>query len=212
MKKFIFITCFFIYHILPAQNKNYPFEKWDEQTKKDAATAENTSYLNNKEKEIIYLLNLVRINPKLFWETYAQKYITENKLEKNSYAKSLKEDLFKTKTLKYLIPDSDLQKMSEELSFSQEKSGKTGHEKFDERFKKLPRKFKDSSVSESVYYGTFEADHVVMIWLIDDGVKGTEHRNEILNPKNKFVGVSIKSHKKEKNVVVVNYANQTYWE
>lgn len=212
MKKIIFIASILIYNILPAQNKNYPFEKWDEQTKKDAATAQSTDYLNNKEKEIVYLLNLVRNNPKLFWETYAQNYISENKLEKNSYTKSLKEDLFALKTIKYLIPDADLQKMSEELALSQEKSGKTGYGNFNERFKKLPRKFKDSVIAENVYYGTFEAEQVVMIWLIDNGEKGTPHRTEILNPKNKFIGVSIKTHKKEKNVVVMDLANQTYWE
>lgn len=195
-----------------AQDKKYPFEKWDEQVKKEAATAENTTYIGNKEKELVFLINLVRNNPKLYWETYAQKYIDENNIDNNSFLKSLKKELYEAKTVQYLIPDVDLQKMSDELALSQEKNGKAGHDKFNERIEKLPVKFKNSRIAENLYYGPFEPEHVIMSWLIDDGVNGVEHRKAILNPRNKFIGITVKPHKKQKNVVVMDFANQSYWE
>ena len=52
----------------PSRQADYP--EWNEPAYLAANSAQNEDYLTDKEKKVYYYLNLVRMNPKLFADTY----------------------------------------------------------------------------------------------------------------------------------------------
>lgn len=104
---FLFLDLLFLFdNKLYSQEEKYTFSKWDDVTKNKANTAKNFNYLSEKEKKIIYLMNLARMNGSLFAETFVQEYIDnpENGVEINEYVLSLINDLKKIKKLVPLYP------------------------------------------------------------------------------------------------------------
>ena len=66
----------------------------------------------------------------------------------------------------------------------------------------------ESIAGENISYGPFTAGewHVIQL-LIDDGDLSRGHRNVILNPKYRVIGVSCGSHTTYDTVCVINYAS-----
>src|SRR5690348_6649479 len=93
----------------------YPFNKW----KPDVlakARAFDSSYLTHEETQVVFYMNLVRINPQLFCDTYLQKYMDDEtrghkdslRTVHNSYFVSLKRDLGKIKSMRPLTTIKEL--------------------------------------------------------------------------------------------------------
>ena len=49
----------------------------------------------------------------------------------------------------------------------------------------------NNGIAENIYYMTGSARELVMAWIIDDGVAGRPHRNNIFNPRYRFIGVAL---------------------
>ena len=202
MKRLVY-TLFFLFAMLRifAQN-NYPFNKWDEKTLQKAQSYNENVKISNLEKQIIYYTNLARLNPKLFAQTYVQKYIDENEIV-NNYAKSLIRDLNKVKKLDVLTYSEDLYYCAKAHAESNGKKGLEGHQNYNARFKKYASQYAYSG--ENCDYGNDDALDVVMSLLIDEDVPGTGHRFNMLNKSYKFIGVAYAPHKKLIHNVVIDF-------
>jgi hypothetical protein len=167
---------------------------WPENIIESANTANNEPGLTSDEKQVIFYVNLVRLDPKLFSETYLKKYLDSTRT-KNSYTKSLKQTLENSASMDALEPKNDLHKIAKTHAVKYGKEGKTGHGNFDERFKEVESKYQHS-VGENCDYGSNSPLETVMRLLIDDGVRSLGHRKNILNPQYNSIGVSIQPHKR----------------
>lgn len=170
-----------------------PFEESDftEQEKKSANTAESVTYMNEKEKQVIYFLNLCRINPQKFLNKYidGSDYVLLYKAElekKPQYYSSLKSALKKLKPLSVMNPDKKMYEEAACLAKEQAKSGQIGHKR---------KRCKESYTAENCTYGNHEALDIVIAMLIDLDVPSYGHRKTMLE-KYTLVGVSIQDHKK----------------
>jgi uncharacterized protein YkwD len=63
-------------------------------------------------------------------------------------------------------------------------------------------------IAEALDYGSVDGFEVVMAFLIDDGLKTRPHRNALLNPRFKRIGVGIGHHSEYKTVVSVVFAGE----
>lgn len=167
---------------------------WDVKTLEKANTAKNISYLTTEEKKVIQYCNLVRLNPKLFLETFVKEYLDSTK-ENNNYTRSLIKTLRSAKSTDLLYPSEKLYSLSKEHAIDFGKKGKTGHGDFDKRFMKFTQEC-DCAVGENCDYGSNNALDIVMSLLIDNDVPDFGHRENILDSAYKNISVSIQEHKK----------------
>ena len=192
----VFISTSFI----TSQNEKYPFAKWDEKTLQKAQAYTNDDIGSDNEKQMIYYCNLARLNPKLFAQTYVQKYLDENNLE-SSWTKSLLRDLNKFKKMDVLHYDKSLYNCAKAHAESNGKKGLEGHQNYNQRFKKYASQFAYNG--ENCDYGNENALDVVMSLLIDEDVPGAGHRMNILDKNFKYIGVAYAKHKKHEHNVVM---------
>lgn len=188
MKHLVYILLFLSAPLF-AQEKA---KTWDAQTLAKANTAKNEKYLSKKEKEVIFYMNLVRLNPKLFGETYLKNYL-DSTGENSTYTKSLIKQLPKQRSMDVLVPAKDLWELSKAHATKFGKEGKVGHGSYDQRIKTLREKY--SGMGENCDYGNERAIDIVMSLLIDEDVKSLGHRANILRVAYKYVGTSIQPHK-----------------
>lgn len=181
-----------------AQNKKL-LQKWSKEDLERANTAKDVNYLSEEEKNVIFLINLARLNGELFTETFLDDFIKKNRRnKKSSYIKSLYKDLKRIKNIPPLIPYKKLYETAKHHALDMGKTGKIGHNssdgtKFSTRLRKHAR---GSFIAENCSYGYSDALGIVMQLLIDENTPSLGHRKNILNPKYKSVGVSIEKHKR----------------
>ncbi len=176
--------------------KVYPYEKWKPEEIALASNFSKVTYMDSTEKEILYYINLARINPKLFCATYLQEYIDLKQLDRsNSYLKSLIANLNDCKPRNQLYPDSNLHEMAINHAHSMGEKGLIGHNGFENRAKKyLNGKF--GMTGENCDYGNEYAIDIFMSLLIDQDVPSLGHRFNLLTYDFTSVGISIQPHKK----------------
>jgi uncharacterized protein YkwD len=167
---------------------------WSQAILQKANTAKDVTFLNSKEKEVVFYLNLVRLDPKLFSESYLKKYVDSTKIQTN-YTRSLKKTLEKTTPMEALVPQGDLSQIAKTHAIKSGKESKTGHGNFTERIKKAEAGY-SGYMGENCDYGDHSALEIVMRLLIDEGIKDLGHRENILDPKYFNVGLSIQPHKR----------------
>jgi hypothetical protein len=176
--------------------ESYCFPDWDKPQYLIANTAKNAQYFTEDEKDIIYLMNMVRINPKLFKETFLKQYLKNG--PSTEAERSLVKYLEKLQPVSLLYPSEKLFQSSEFHAKDMGNTGLDGHNSSDKTSfeKRLDRYMKSSVMGENCEYGSSDPIHVVMQLLIDDGIPDYGHRLNILSPEFVFVGTSKKPHKK----------------
>jgi uncharacterized protein YkwD len=170
---------------------------------KKANTAKEISYLLPEEKSVIFYLNVLRSDPKFFLEHYLQQYLDSTK-ENDPYTKTLIKTLANTERMILLQPQKDLSLIAKTHAIKCGKDGIVGHGNFKERFHSVNDKYK-GNVAENCDYGNHSALQIVMVLLIDEGIKDLGHRKNILNPRYKNVGISIQPHKRYKQNCVMDF-------
>ena len=187
-------------------SSRYPFSKWTPDVLKAASTAENISTLSVVEKKVVLLMNLARMNGKLFRQTYAQFYWDDQDTVdyKDRYVSTLIDELEKLPKLPPLQWDPTLYESARIHATEMGASGKTGHANFSKRMAAANKKFGVSG--ENCYYGESDALEIVMDLLIDEGVYDFGHRRNILDKEFSFVGVSIQPHKEFEYNCVQDFA------
>lgn len=162
-----------------------------------ANTGKSLNSLTTREKKVILLINLARMNGELFVENYLNEYVKKNKVRKNKYYKSLVNTLNQQASLPALQPQNDL--IEESINHAKELgySGKIGHRSrnlsFAERMSRFNDKYK--KVKEVNQYGDLDALSIVVHLLIDDDKKSLIQRKKILNKEAKYIGVGCRAHK-----------------
>jgi hypothetical protein len=169
-------------------------KKWSDLVLNSANTAKDIDFFDAKEKEVVLYLNLVRIDPKLFSETFLKQYLDAAQIH-SSYSRSLQKTLEKTIPMEALIPEHDLFVIAREHAIKSGQQNKTGHGDFAKRIKKVESKY-PHYIGENCDYGQHSALDIVMRLLIDEGIKNLGHRKNILNSQYHYVGVSIQPHKR----------------
>ena len=175
--------------------------EWNKKEYSECNTAIDVNYLSADEKEIIYILNLVRLYPLLFLNTVIAKYPTisdKDYLQKDKYYyRSLKKVLSEMAPQKLL----EFNKLCYESAFCHAvesgKKGYTGHNRLNKTCED-----KRHYMGECCDYGNSEPLEIVLSLLIDEGVPSLGHRKILLGIYTK-IGLSIKPHKKfETNTVI----------
>lgn len=205
MKKALILLLFLL--SISSYGQTGIWEQWDPETVAKANTASETDYLSEEEKKVIFFMNLARIDGPLFAETLLSEYVKTNRVENNSYLKSLYKDLRKTHSLDPLIPEEDLTAIAQGHATKSGKTGHVGHKDFEKRFKPLMGN-PYNNVGENCSYGYSDAIDIVMSLLIDDGVKGVGHRVNTLKPEFNSVGVAIREHKSYRFNCVIDFGRK----
>ena len=178
-------------------------EKWNELKYNACNTAVVSSYMSRKEKEVIYILNLVRTNPALFANTVLKKYPSVSEKDYLTddvyYYKSLVDTLLTLKPQQLFYPDEKCWRSAQCHAYSSGLSGYIGHQR-----KTKICKIKKNYQGECCDYGNADPLDIVLSLLIDEGVPSLGHRYLLLNSYSK-AGVSIQPHKKYGTNTVIDF-------
>lgn len=202
MKLLIILSLFF--------NTNAPtsFSKAEQEK---CNTAKDASYLNQIEKDVIYYINLVRLNPQKFEKSILSPYLKENPEYSRKHSKSLIRDLKKEKTKAILAPTKKLYDFANHHAKTTGKKGRVGHKSvkgknYEARSKHLLDSY--TYVGENIHYGANNALEIVIDLLVDDGVKDKGHRENILFSEFRYCSASLQPHKKYKYNCVMDFGGK----
>lgn len=167
---------------------------WNDKKYSVCNTAANCTYLSKDEKEVVYILNLVRVNPALFAKTVLVPYPSvsgDGYLAADSfYFISLLNTLQTMEPLGVLYPDYQCFESAKHHATASGMSGYVGHER-----KTKTSKAKKYYDGECCDYGHTTPLDIVLALLIDEGIPSLGHRDVFLSNYSK-IGVSIQPHKK----------------
>lgn len=213
MKKTISILLFLniSYLILGQISINgYHFSAWTAQEIAAANTAADIDYLSEPEKQVILVVNLVRMNPIKFDSTFVKKYLESN--ENDSYTKSLQKDLRNLSPVPPLAVHKKLFESASNHANALGRSGKTGHNSpngasMDARFEHFLKGLKYSMYAENIHYAEGRTPvEIVMDLLIDTGIESLGHRKNIFDKDARFIGVAMRPHKVYGTCTVQDFA------
>lgn len=205
---FILILALWLLSPLSSFAQSDIFKLWPDSTLAKANSAASVEYMNEEEKQAVYYINLVRINPPLFAQTFLSDYVKEKDIKKDKQVKGLIDELESTSKMGYLNPNKKLADFARAHATDMGASGRTGHnsssgEDFRKRIEPLKASF--SAINENCNYGNEGGIDAVIDLLIDRNVPNLGHRRNILDPEMELVGVAIEPHKKWRFNCVQNF-------
>ncbi len=176
-----------IYNPLAVFSKEWRVDKYQA-----CNTAKGIKYFTSSEKEIVQILNMVRLNPVLFLNSVilnpASPYY-KYPAARNHYDETLITTLQKLQpNSKLLIPNEDAFISAKCHAVTSGKIGYVGHDR------------KNSNCKEDFYgeccsYGFSDAMSIVMALIFDYNVPSLGHREICLSTTYSSIGVSIQPHK-----------------
>ena len=188
-------------------NSSSPLSKfsseWNDSKYLKCNTASGTTYMSANEKQVIYILNLLRANPRLFANTVVKKYPEyshNGNLRKVSEFKSFLKTLQNTDPLPLLNPDALCYASAQCHAASAGRRGYVGHDR-----KEATCRSKQHFNGECCEYGHDDALDILMTLLIDQNVPSLPHRKICLGPY-KAVGISIQPHKSYRYNSVLDFS------
>jgi uncharacterized protein YkwD len=176
--------------------------KWNNARYKVCNTAENARYMTESERQLIYLLNLARMNPKLFCESVVKKGSSISSFldpESKQYFQTLVTTLDTLKPLNILYPDSLCYVSAHCHALTSGKRGYVGHDRLSPQCKRN-RHF----TGECCNYGSDNPLEILLVLLQDKGVPSLGHREICLGAYTKL-GVSIQYHEKYGHDAVLDF-------
>lgn len=204
---FFIAVAFFLAGRLQAQTGTSPLSvyspEWNGSAYEKCNTAAAVTYMSAKEKEVIYILNLVRAYPALFAKTVLEAYPEKsgNPGLRNDayYYQSLQNLLRKMKPLSPLEPDNRCYTSASCHALHSGLKGYIGHTRQSPDCKK-----KQYYMGECCDYGNSTALDIVLSLLIDQGVPSLDHRTVCLYNFT-VIGVSVQPHKKYGTNAVLDF-------
>lgn len=206
MKSIVFFLFTILLSNISVSSQESAWDQWDPEVINKLFTSRDIPYMSEEEQKVVLFMNMARHDGALFAETFVKDYVEEMQIEKNSYLRSLYRDLKKAEGLTPLIPREDLSSVAQGHAVKSGKSGHVGHRDMDKRFAPL-RGNPYYGWAENCSYGYEDALSIVIILLIDDGIKNLGHRKNILNESYNSVGVAIRPHKKYRVNCVIDFGN-----
>jgi hypothetical protein len=193
----------------PVDSKNLINKKWPPALVDKIWQQSDIPYFKSEEKNTLFYINLVRVNPKLFYDTFVYHFRDSLIVKNPTFLVSLKTDLYKTPPMAPLQADITLFEVAKNHAIQMGQTGKVGHtsiygDSYQTRMDALTRKHK--KLLEACQYGYSRGLYVVIDLLIDDGVANLGHRKALLNEQAKYVGVSMQSHRKYGTNTVIELA------
>ncbi len=158
---------------------------------RNAFTAMDAKYLTKIERDIIHVINLMRLDPPGFAEKVVKSYpelLGNPEKRKSSYYQSLLKDLAAASPLPPLKPDEALFVAARCHAIQSGITGYVGHQR---------SKSCDGTLiyhAECCQYGWNDALHVVMSLLIDENIPNLGHRKILLTGFT-HIGVGTRPHK-----------------
>ena len=168
-----------------------------------AFTALNARYLTRTERDIIHVLNLMRLEPPGFAEKVVKSYpdqAGDPDMRRSSYYKSLLRDLAAASPLPVLKPDEALFNYARCHATRSGLTGYVGHTR------SKPCEETPIYGGECCQYGMEDALGVVMELLIDQNIPDLGHR-KILMTGFTYIGVAMRPHKTYRVNTVLDLAN-----
>ena len=166
-------------------------EEWNALDYEKCNTAKDLKYLTTTERDVIWIINMVRLNPKLFINTVLlnpKSPVYKTIKQRNFYYNSLIDNL---KTLvpddSPLMPDTDLFLTAKCHAYESGKIGYVGHDR------KSNICVKDF-YGECCYYGLNDPFDIVISLLIDEKIRDLGHRKIMLSNRYGLIGVSLQPH------------------
>ena len=166
--------------------------EWNDPKFLKCNTAVNVTYLTGEEKKLIYILNLLRADPKLFANTVVAKYpdyVNRPLLKTIPEYQSLLDTLRVIRSLPLLYPDSLCFESAKCHAISSGQKAYVGHERQTDECRA-----KKHHQGECCQYGYHEALAIVMALIIDQNVSSLGHRFLCLSNYGR-IGLSIQPHK-----------------
>jgi hypothetical protein len=165
--------------------------EWNKLEYNNCNTAKDLAYLSSIERDVIWILNMARLNPVLFLNSVLlnpKSEVFKTPKARSYYYNSLVEDLkILTPNQTPLFPDSNLFLSANCHAFESGKSGYVGHDRKKNSCKK-------GFYGECCYYGLEDAFIVVISLLIDEKIRSLGHRKIMLSNEYSLIGVSLQPH------------------
>lgn len=149
--------------------------------------------LSHEEREAVYWINYVRKHPQKFSKEVLNPFLSQFPEVKNSYSKSLLEELQNSISLQYILPAEKLNTVAFKHAKDLGSKGasishsSTNGDSFQKRMQKAGLV---NCIVENVFEGRNDALQSIIFLLIDNGVKSLGHRKNILAPDSRFIGIS----------------------
>ena len=179
------------------------FDKsWNDAAYASCNTAADAAFMNDKEKELIYILNLARRYPAQFANTVLRQYPAYSnnaRLAKTDHYQSLMRTMRLLPQSTLLYPDGLCYASAQCHAASAGDKGYVGHDRISAGCKKQVH-----FQGECCDYGHGEPLDIVMALLIDEGVSNLGHRLICFSTYNK-IGVSIAPHKEYGENAVLDF-------
>ncbi len=169
-------------------------------------TGAGIQVLSENEKGVILYINMARCYPKYFYDSILCPYIDSAKTNKKTkFYKTLKTDLYKTKSLKPLTFNAAIYPITKAFAKDMGRHGKTGH--VNSKRETLADRHSGVAVcGENCSYGFDKPLDIVFQLILDEGIASFGHRKNILDPDYRTVAVSIHKHKKLDWNCVIDFA------
>lgn len=171
-----------------------------------ANTAKDVPYLSAKEKEIMMIMNLVRMYPQAFVAIVENEY-RGNKSSR--YYTSLIATLKRSPSSRPLQPHPTVTRASRYHALDMGTTGRTGHisTNGDSGIQRVSKVMNRSIAAwaENCSYGYDNPKEIIIQLLVDEGIPSLGHRENILEPRYTHAGVAFEPHKAYRNNSVVDF-------
>lgn len=178
--------------------------EWNDIKYSKCNTAANAVYMSSAEKEIIYILNLIRTYPALFAKTVLKKYPAlsgnDHLADDKYYFQSLVDTLLTMQPKAMLLPNDACFQSAKSHAWQSGISNYVGHQRGS-----AESKAKKYYNGECCDYGRSTPLEIVMSLVIDEGIPNLGHRKICLMDFS-GIGVSIQPHKKFGTNAVLDFS------
>lgn len=176
--------------------------EWTNSAYDNCNTAKSITYLTQEEKDIIWVLNMARLNPQLFLKSLLlnpNSGFFKNVADRNNYDKSLIQTLKLMKPVtSFLQPDQSCYESAQCHAYYSGKKGYVGHNRINSKCKK-------DFYGECCQYGASSSVDIIMDLLLDYGVPSYGHRDICLSEEYHFIGSSIQPHSTYEYNTVIDF-------
>jgi uncharacterized protein YkwD len=184
---------------------------WEDPRYRQADTGANEPELSQAEKDVIFYTNLWRMNPRLYFDTYIQRFIQSTGLDpKSKYVTTLKAEAAKQKPLGILKPAACLYATATRHAKDMGSAGKIGHttSKGENVLGLIRKSCKNGElfVGQNCSYGITDPADIVSDLLVDEGIPNFGHRRNFQSEVFTHIGVGIQPHKTYRTNVVIDFA------
>ena len=203
MKLFYFF-CFFFVGFCFSQTYISFDSFFSKKEQKIANTASKIYYLKKAEKQVFYYLNLVRVNPKLFAQTFLLK--NKDNIDCLSDYNSLYRELMNMSPLKPVHFDEEFYIHAKCHAIQSGKLDYVGHNR--KNGSGCDPIVSNHSWGECCYYGENDPLVIVLELLVDCNYPDLGHRKIMLSEKFKSMGVFIAPHKSYNYNTVLDFKDE----